>query len=233
MATALTNLGHTVLHRDDQDRLRALCGEAESSAWEVRGPVGNCRVALFPGDGDALRRRWPANGGAAGGEHGLFSGSGDTQRVTIGLTYLWMAALKGGDHRTDGSAAGGGLRRLQRLEIKPQTRDLRRPDGLGRGCRPGRTIGSRDVTCGEAETLREALGLSLLISDHTPTDYQAKLNTARARSRSRRRKRHSRRGARCLQKRQSTTPSAMARGRLIPPSTTAYPAGLAQERLRC
>ena len=180
IATALTNLGHTVLHQDDKERLRALCGEAEALRGRFVDRWAIAELLIFLGmatlyEGDHRRA-------VALLEESMntFQDLGDTQRVTICLPYLWMAALEGGDHQRPAALLEEDFRRLQRLEIKPQIQIY---DGLmglavvaaldGRSARATRL-------CGAAETLREAIGLSLLIWDHTPADYEAQLNTARA-----------------------------------------------------
>jgi predicted ATPase/DNA-binding CsgD family transcriptional regulator len=227
IATALTNLGHTVLHQDDKDRLRALCGEAEALRGRFVDRWAIAELLIFLGmatlyEGDHRRAVALLEESMAS-----FQDLGDTQRVTICLTYLWMAALEGGDHQRTAALLEEDFRRLQRLEIKPQIQIY---DGLmglavvaaitGRSARATRL-------CGAAETLREAIGLSLLIWDHTPADYEAQLNTARA------------------QLEEPAREAAWSEGRAMspeeavnyalsddetpgssPPSTTSYPAGL-------
>ena len=181
IATSLTNLGHTVLHQDDKERLEALCEEAGVLREEFVDRWAIAELLIFLGmaalyEGDHQRAVALLEESMAS-----FRDLEDTQRVTICVTYLWMAALEGKDHKQAAALLEEDFRRLQSLEVKPRIQIY---DGLmglavlaATGGRPARAA----RLCGAAETLREAINLSLLIWDHTPTNYEAQLNTVRSR----------------------------------------------------
>ncbi len=180
-ATSLANLGHTVLHMDDRERLQALSKEARAlrKRFVDRSAIGELLVflgmaALYEGD--------PERAAALLEESmAYFRDPGDVQRATICLTYLWMTALEDGDHKRAATLLEEDFRRLQRLEIKPQIQVY---DGL-MGLAVVAALGGRSARVarlsGAAEALREAIGLSLSLWDHTPSDYEAILAAARSR----------------------------------------------------
>jgi len=227
IATSLTNLGHAVLHQDDKERLKALSREAETLRERFVDRWAIAELLIFLGmaalyEGDHQRAVALLEESMAS-----FRDLEDTQRVTICVTYLWMAALEGGEHDRAAALLEEDFRRLQRLEIKPRIQIY---DGL-MGLAVLAALGGRRARatrlCGAAETLREAINLSLLIWDHTPTNFETQLNTARSRLE------------------ETAWEAAWAEGRAMspeeavdyalsegekpgssPPSTTSYPAGL-------
>ena len=227
IATSLTNLGHAVLHQDDKERLKALCREAETLRERFVDRWAIAELLIFLGmaalyEGDHQRAVALLEESMAS-----FRDLEDTQRVTICVTYLWMAALEGGDHERAAALLDEDFRRLQRLEIKPRIQIY---DGLmglamlaATGGRPARAT----RLCGAAETLREAINLSLLIWDHTPTNYETQLNTARSRL-------DEAAWETAWSEGRTMSPEAAVEYALSneekpdssPPSTTSYPAGL-------
>jgi DNA-binding NarL/FixJ family response regulator len=109
-----------------------------------------------------------------------FRDLGDTQRATICVTYLWMAALERGDQERAAALLKEDLRRLQRLEVKPRIQIYDSLMGLAvvaaLSGRPAHAVRLQ----GAAEAVREAISLSLLLWDHTPANYDDQLAAARA-----------------------------------------------------
>ena len=180
IATSLTNLGHAALHQDDKARLKALCEDAETlrTRFTDRWAIAELLVflgmaALYEGDHE---------GATVLLEEGMatFRDIGDTQRVPICVTYLWMAALEGGDTGRAAALLEEDLRRLRSLEFKLQIQvydDLMGSAVLAAlGRRPARAT----RLWGAAEDLREAIGLSIALWDHTPTDLGAQLSALRS-----------------------------------------------------
>jgi non-specific serine/threonine protein kinase len=181
IATSLTNLGHAVLHQDDKERLKALCEEAEALRREFVDRWAVAELLIFLGMAALYQGVHEQAGTLLEESLATFRELGDTQRGTLCVTYLWMAALEGGDRRRAATLLEGDLRRLQGLHIKPQIQIY--DDLMGSAVvaelngHPARAA----QLLGAAETLREAISLSLLLWDHTPTDYEALLNAARVR----------------------------------------------------
>ena len=179
VATSLFNLGHAILHEGDKERLATLCDEAEELArrkFVDRWAVAELLVflgmsALYDGDygrAVALLEESMAT----------FRDLGDTQRVTLCVTHLWMAKLEGGDHKRAAALVKDNLRLLRRLRIKPRIYNdllgVALIDALdGRPARAARLWAA-------AEALREAIGLAIVLWDHAPTDYQARLAATRS-----------------------------------------------------
>jgi DNA-binding NarL/FixJ family response regulator len=109
-----------------------------------------------------------------------FRDLGDTQRVTICVTYLWMAALELGDHERAAALLEEDLRRLQRLDVQPQIQIYDDLMGAAVVAALGKQLARTARLRGAAEALREAINLSLLLWDHTPTDYESQLAAARS-----------------------------------------------------
>jgi len=110
-----------------------------------------------------------------------FRDLGDIQRAAVCLTYLWMAALEGGHPERVAVLLKDEFRRLQEQEIKPQIQIYDGLMGLAVvAAREGRPARAARLG-GAAETIREAISLSILLWDHTPTDYEAQLAAARSR----------------------------------------------------
>jgi predicted ATPase/DNA-binding CsgD family transcriptional regulator len=225
IAASLTNLGHAVLHQDYKERLKALCDEAEAlqRAFVDRWAIAELLVflgmaALYEGDHERAVELLEESMES-------FRDLGDTQRATICVTYLWMAALERGDPERAAALLEEDLRRLQRLEIKPQIQVYDSLMGLAVVAALSRRPARAARLWGAAEAVREAISLSLLLWDHMPTDYEGHLTAARS------------------QLDEAAWEAAWAEGRAMSPeqaveyaiskedlpgsrSTTSYPAGL-------
>ena len=182
IAASLTDLGHAVLHQeeDEEGRLKALYARAEALRWEFtdRWAIAQLlfflgMVALYEGDPQGARV-------LLGQSLFSFRELGDTGGVYLCRTYLWMAALERGDLDRAAGLLEKDLRQLQKLAIKPQLQIL--DDLLGsavvaalRG-QPARTA----RLWAAAETLREVIGVPLPLWEHVPTDPEAHLIAARS-----------------------------------------------------
>jgi non-specific serine/threonine protein kinase/serine/threonine-protein kinase PknK len=105
----------------------------------------------------------------------------DTQRAGLCLTYLWMATLEAGERKRAAALLRENLRRSLGLEVLPRVQTY--DDLMGSAAvavLEGRTDRSARLL-GAAETLRVTINLSLLLWDHTPTDYAGLFAATRSR----------------------------------------------------
>ncbi len=191
VAASLAKLGHAVLHQDDREHLAALCEEAEAMrrSFADRRAIGELlvflgMVALYEEDLDRaatlLEESLDLFGEMMDGTRGVsdaeeFSELSTAIELVAGQAqeYLWLAALEGGDHDRAISLLEEELRALRKLGNKPKTSYCL----LGLAAvaalqgRPARAV----QLWVAAETLREEIGLALVLWDHTPTDYGALL----------------------------------------------------------
>ncbi len=179
VATSLFNLGHAMLHKGDKERLATLCDEAEGLArGKFTDPWAAAELLVLLG----MSALYEGNHGRAVAllEESMasFRNLGDTQRVTLCVTHLWMAELEGGDPERAAALVSENLRLLRGLGIKPRIYN----DLLGGAILAA--IGGRPARAARlwaaAEALREAIGLAIVLWDHVPTDYEARLAATRS-----------------------------------------------------
>jgi predicted ATPase/DNA-binding CsgD family transcriptional regulator len=195
VAASLAKLGHAVLHQDDRDYLASLCEEAERlrKTFTDRPAIGELlvflgMVALYEGDVEravALLEESLDLFRELGNETPMGHRREDIKLSTAielvagqAQEYLWLSALEGGDLTLATKLVEDELRLLRELGNKPKISYCLL--GLAAIAASRGRLDRAARLWVAAETLREDIGLALVLWDHTATDYEALLENARS-----------------------------------------------------